>query len=108
MAAPPTSEDQNLADMAHRLEAALRRPVNSAEPTPAESAMIKPVAEPMVRLNPSDQAPAAAPRPPAAEATRPAPEHKAPPPDGKHVTKAVYDSLEQEMASLLGRGSGKP
>lgn len=108
MATPPVAEDQNLADMAHRLEAALRRPVNVTEPAPAEPAMIKPVAEPMVRPNPGDQPPATAPRLPATEAARPAPEHNTPPPDSKHGTKAVYDSLEQEMASLLGRGSGKP
>jgi hypothetical protein len=61
-AAPaPTHGDQNLAEMAQRLEASLRRPVAAAT-RPKDPAEAKPAA-----------------------------------------TKSGYDSLEQEMASLLGR-----
>jgi flagellar protein FliO/FliZ len=122
-APPPTpspSDEQNLAEMAHRLEAALRRPPAAA---PAgEAAMIKPVSEPMTRPATPDLAPAG--RHTAADAPRPAPEPKSAmvepkvlevrPPEPKpaepkpQAGKSVYDSLEQEMASLLGRPSGKP
>jgi flagellar protein FliO/FliZ len=96
--------DQNLAEMAQRLEAALRRP-KPAEPSRAdapsrqpmmpaaapEPMMPEPVAESAV---PHDDAPpAAAPQPRAAAAAKP--------------QKSVYDSLEQEMASLLGRPNSK-
>ena len=134
---PSPSDEQNLAEMAHRLEAALRRPQqqpqqppqppqNLTESAPApESAMMKPVSEPMVRPVPAAE-PAPAPQP--APAPVPTPfgvrvaqgpdiarmtvDTKAPPkaarPESKPGgTKAVYDSLEQEMASLLGRQSGK-
>jgi hypothetical protein len=71
-----SSADQNLAEMAQRLEAALRRP-------PGGDAVAPPVA----------------PEPPMA---RPAPrsEPAAPPPA---PAKSGFDNLEDEMASLLGR-----
>jgi flagellar protein FliO/FliZ len=70
-----SSADQNLAEMAQRLEAALRRP-------PGEAV-----------------APPVAPEPPAA---RPMPrsEQPVPPPA---PAKSGFDNLEDEMASLLGR-----
>jgi flagellar protein FliO/FliZ len=80
--APPSapsmsSADQNLAEMAQRLEAALRRP-------PGE-----PVAPPV------------APEPPAA---RSAPRNEPPaPPPAPAPVKSGFDNLEDEMASLLGR-----
>jgi flagellar protein FliO/FliZ len=71
----PSNADQNLADMAQRLEAALRRPA-AGEP------MAPPVApEPPPPLRPSR---AETPPPP-------------PPP------KSGFENLEDEMASLLGR-----
>jgi hypothetical protein len=73
-------EDQNLADMAHRLESVLR-PRKAAEPEPS---------------------PPPAPRAEAAPA-----EPKAVRPEPKPAPKPAFDSLEQEMASLLGRPSGK-
>jgi flagellar protein FliO/FliZ len=92
-AEPPQTPDQSLADMAQRLEAALRKP-NAAETRPARSA---PSAE---QGQPSDAAPAM-PRP-----QRPA-EPKPPRPEAKPAQNqnktTLYDSLEQEMASLLGR-----
>ena len=79
---PPSSAlsaaDQNLAEMAQRLEAALRRPGgDSGEP----------------RLN----APPVAPEPPARRAEAMAPPVAPPSP------KTGFENLEDEMASLLGR-----
>jgi len=74
------SNDQNLANMAHQLEAALRRPVAGPAEAPkaAEPKRIEPVLRPVPKAAPS-AAPAVAPQ-----------------------TKPVH-SIEQEMASLLGR-----
>ena len=69
----PSSADQNLAEMAQRLEAALRRP---AEPV----------------------APPVAPETPPARAARSEPPAPAPAPQ-----KSGFENLEDEMASLLGR-----
>jgi hypothetical protein len=69
----PSSADQNLAEMAQRLEAALRRP---AEPV----------------------APPVAPETPAARTARSEPPAPAPAPQ-----KSGFENLEDEMASLLGR-----
>jgi hypothetical protein len=88
-AAPPSpppamsSADQNLAEMAQRLEAALRRP--GSEPS-----------EPRVG------APSVAPEPPA---NRPPPRNEQPaaPPAAQPSTKSGFENLEDEMASLLGR-----
>jgi flagellar protein FliO/FliZ len=79
-----SAADQNLAEMAQRLEAALRRPVESSEP----------------RIG----APPVAPEPPP---SRPAPrvEPPAPPPAPAAAApaKSGFENLEDEMASLLGR-----
>jgi hypothetical protein len=99
------SGDQNLAEMAHRLEAALRRPNDGrpsadipAKPESKEGAPAS--AEPSgSRSSKTDTA-----RPAAAE-PKPAPARMEPKPS---QPKSLYDSLEQEMASLLGRPSGKP
>ena len=73
-AAPaPTSADQNLAEMAQRLEAALRRPAGAAD------------------------APPVAPEPPAGRNARPEPAAPSAAP------KTSFENLEDEMASLLGR-----
>jgi hypothetical protein len=76
-----SSADQNLAEMAQRLEAALRRPATD----PAE---------------PRVGAPPVAPEPPQVRSPprpEPAPPVAAPPP------KTGFENLEDEMASLLGR-----
>jgi flagellar biogenesis protein FliO len=93
--------EKNLADMAHRLEAALRRPSASAEPRSPLKDMraVRPAeptapAEPVIPTAPPDLAPIE-PKPETAD-TKPAP------------GKSLYDSLEQEMANLLGRPPGKP
>jgi flagellar protein FliO/FliZ len=90
--------DQSLADMATRLEAALRKPSTPAEPPPR-----RPVAPPRPApasepANPTDTLPPL-PRPPRPSEPKPA-RTEAKPSQGK---TALYDSLEQEMASLLGR-----
>jgi hypothetical protein len=78
--------DQNLADMAQRLEAALRRPAKGGEVRPTDLRAVAAEGEPQ-------PAPTAGPRP--AQPAEPKP------------AKSLYDSLEKEMASLLGRPSGK-
>jgi hypothetical protein len=86
--------DQNLAEMAQRLEAALRRPAKGDESRSASNAEAA-----------------------AAETGEPAPGREQARParaEGRHPRgaaapqKSLYDSLEQEMASLLGRPDGKP
>jgi hypothetical protein len=83
-AADAAATDQNLTEMAQRLEAALRKPGAAAELRD-----VRPAAPP---LPPRAGQPEAA-SPPAAEAK--------PPADAKPAS--LYDNLEQEMASLLGR-----
>jgi hypothetical protein len=87
----PAEADQNLADMAHRLEAALRKP--GAGPQ---------------RMQPAAETTPAAETPPAPRGPR----SVEPKPRGEGSNKsgqgkALYDSLEQEMASLLGRPTNK-
>ena len=83
------TNDQNLANMAHQFEAALRRPVEAAKP--AEQKRIEP------KL---------APRPAPKSAPAVAVAATGAPPAAAHQ-KQPFESLEQEMASLLGR-PGKP
>lgn len=93
--APVQSADQNLAEMAQRLEAALRRP---AEPPAADRA--PPVApEVPVREVPVREAPVRPLRSASPEATE---EHPAPQPAGPGP-RISFENLEDEMASLLGR-----
>jgi hypothetical protein len=101
-AAPPAAEaeagpDQSLADMAQRLEAALHKPEARPAATPQRGA-------------PAEQA---APAAPPMSATMPPRPHRPEPKPARADAKpgqssgqgktALYDSLEQEMASLLGR-----
>ena len=78
-----SAADQNLAEMAQRLEAALRRPGGGDTPEPRVGA------------------PPVAPEPPPARAARNEPPAAAPaaPPS----PKSGFENLEDEMASLLGR-----
>jgi len=98
-AADPGSADQSLAEMAQRLEAALRKPKTSelrASPTSAATAEDAEQAE--------EQTAAPPPPPRAARPTEAKPVRaEAKPKEGK----ALYDTLEQEMASLLGRPANK-
>jgi flagellar protein FliO/FliZ len=87
--------DQNLAEMAQRLEAALRRPSPVNDGTPAEAARAASAGSKAV----ADAGPPGRGRggqPAAANA-----------PASKGRPRSLYDSLEQEMASLLGRPAGK-
>lgn len=90
----PAVAEQNLADMAQRLEAALRKPGSDSRPAaaPARSA---PTSDQGARTDMPPPPPRPA-RPPEQRATRP----EAKPNQNK---TAIYDSLEQEMANLLGR-----
>ncbi len=105
-AEPPSAVDQNLAEMAHRLEAALRKP-KTADAREAAA----PAVAPRAASEPSAQQAATPASPPAP----PAPPRAARTPDAKPAQadasakegKALYDSLEQEMASLLGRPASK-
>jgi hypothetical protein len=97
--------DQNLAEMAHRLEAALRKPKPAAEGRMPPPVIVPPS---LASEDTADAASAeAAPRP--LRQARPVEEKLSPTQaDGKPKEgKALYDSLEQEMASLLGRPAGK-
>ncbi len=111
----PSAVDQNLAEMAHRLEAALRKPKTAdtreatapsvaarATPSPEPSAEAEAEAEALAPPAPSPPAPPAPPR-----AARPAEAKPARPDVPAKEGKALYDSLEQEMASLLGRPTSK-
>ncbi|MGN6747843.1 MAG: flagellar biosynthetic protein FliO, partial [Xanthobacteraceae bacterium] len=90
--------DQNLADMAQRLEAALRKPGGEAR---APAAQARPTASPdqaprgdALQAPPPRNARVAEQRPAAPEANKP-----------NQNKTAIYDTLEQEMANLLGRPS---
>jgi hypothetical protein len=88
-----SAADQSLADMAQRLEAALRKP-NAAAESRAPSA--PPRAGPAPEQPAATASPPRVPRPNEPKPARP----EAKPAESK---TALYDSLEQEMASLLGR-----
>src|SRR5262249_19519211 len=81
--AAAATADVQLAEMAHRLETALRRPI--AQP-----------GGPAARRESKPSAPTNGPMPAASGGAAAA----AP-------SKSAYENLEQEMASLLGRQSGK-
>lgn len=97
--APAPRIDPQYAEMAQRLEAALRRPPET-RPVPPPPTAAHPSAAP-ARVEPRAPEPRmpkpSAPPPPIA--TAPAP--KATP------KRDVFDNLEEEMANLLGRGDGK-
>jgi hypothetical protein len=121
------TDDQNLTDMAHRLEAALRRPVSSAGPgfVSMRSEPRRPFQSSGAsqRLNPTVDLPRGSPRgglapeprlveprvtlgePRLAAEPRIAPEPRVsaePKPDAGE-DKPAFENLEREMASLLGR-----
>jgi hypothetical protein len=137
---PPTA-DVNLADMAQRLEAALRRPSHSRDQTarpepkarPAAEAPSAPAGPPTEPARPQWSVPAReaaqegprvagqraatpAATTPAAAVANPSPAHTPEPAKPAEATaetkpapaKSVFDSLEEEMANLLGRSPGKP
>ncbi len=110
--APSASADQNLADMASRLEAALKRPPATPAPaprpaTPSPAARIAPAVGATLPAAP-ETAPVTAP-PIAEKAPEPvtAPV-AAPAPDKPAAPDNMFGSIEEEMANLLGRPAGKP
>ena len=108
------SDASNLTEMAQRLEAALRRPIRAVEraapPTPHIA----------IEVPPPEPAPPPAPPPlpevsvvpqpvAASEPIAPHPPIPAPPPVVPSPRPApVFTSIEEEMASLLGRAPGRP
>ena len=90
--------DQNLADMAQRLEAALRKPASDAR-TPTTQARPAAASDQPAR---SDSPTTPPPRNLRGSEQRPAPPEANKPNQNK---TAIYDTLEQEMANLLGRPS---
>ncbi|HVY58797.1 MAG TPA: flagellar biosynthesis protein FliO [Xanthobacteraceae bacterium] len=130
-AAAPAPADQNLAEMAQRLEAALRRPIPAREQRNSDATR-GPAVEPKARpgaedalAGPVERAAAVEPKnghaAPAKESkdtkdAKAAKEPKDAPAETKPAAKeqeplampaGVFDNLEQEMASLLGRSAGK-
>jgi len=92
--ASTAADDQTLAEMAQRLEAALRKPGGSADASPPSTP---------ARATPAPRTDAVLPPPPP-RTPRPNEPKAAPRTDDKtNQSKTLYDSLEQEMASLLGR-----
>src|SRR5581483_120364 len=85
----PAAGDQNLADMAQRLEAALRQPGAAQPPRPGAKAA------PTPSVNGGSR--------PQAEAPQVRPETRNPAPSTGTDDKKAFTSLEEEMASLLGR-----
>lgn len=124
--AAPSAPDQNLADMASRLEAALRRPAPAPTPAPTPRPAPKPAAEapraappiaPPVVPPVAPPAPPVAKEPPAPPASAKAPAvtiEPEPKPAADKPAKSeaksddVFGSIEEEMANLLGRPTGKP
>jgi flagellar protein FliO/FliZ len=118
---PAQSEESNLAEMAQRLEAALRRPIKPVEPVPsppppgprftsAPAPLPTPPARPAaLREVAPPPAPPATAREPAAPASprEPMPELKVVPADMSARPTPAFTSIEEEMASLLGRSTGK-
>ncbi len=126
-----TAADHNLSDMAQQLEAALRRapppegrppvtdPLATQAHAPMPSSVVKP---PEPKVEPRTEANAfVRPEPKVEHKVEPKPEKKAyvktePKIEPKFESKSepasapdknLYDNLEEEMASLLGRPSGK-
>jgi hypothetical protein len=91
--------DESLAEMAQRLEAALRKPnaAPDARPPAMPARAAPPPPEP---VQPVDTGLPPPPPPRAPRLTEPKPARADTKPN---QSKALYDSLEQEMASLLGR-----
>jgi len=120
---PAAPEDANLAEMAQRLEAALRRPAAGPAPdnVPAAPSRAASAATPPRRTEPRLM-----PRPPLRPSRPAAPQHPAEPsasapvhetrlepkldtkpdmPQQNQQARTEFENLEQEMASLLGRPS---
>ncbi len=111
---PSQSDESNLAEMAQRLEAALRRPIKPVEPvqTPAPASApparaTAPVVTAASRVAAYFESPAATVPPPALRDAEPPSDIRAASTPTAPTPQASFESLEEEMASLLGRSSGK-
>jgi flagellar protein FliO/FliZ len=104
----PAAADKSLAEMAHRLEAALRKPSPQGDGRNARSAAA-PAASPHTISAVDLAAPTSAgsASAPARNAPRPADAKPARPDAKPSQGKTLYENLEQEMASLLGRPTNK-
>jgi len=112
--APQT--DRNLAEMAQQLEAALRRtPAQDSRPPVTDPLAVPPIAKVAPRAPVRDSKPRIEPKfepkfdpkfEPKRE-MRPEPKFEFKPEASTAPDKSVYDNLEEEMASLLGRPSEK-
>src|SRR5262249_54391125 len=115
--AAAVGEDAHLNDMANRLEAALRRPLTQTSPAPSQS-RVEPrrppapfIPSPTQRSTPMVEMPRAASRlatePRVAPEPRVTPETRVTPEPTVESTageeRPAFESLEREMASLLGR-----
>jgi flagellar protein FliO/FliZ len=98
VSAEAAAADQSLAEMAHRLEAALRKPSAPAA-TPASSRATPPADQTAMQE--------AVPPAPPPRSARPADPKPARPETKPNKSTTLYDNLEQEMASLLGRPTNK-
>ena len=100
-----SAADQNLADMAQRLEAALRRPIGETKPEAPKAE----APEPRIGAPPAvPEAPAAVRgRSPEVTITMKSPVRAEAPPVAPPV-KSGFENLEDEMASLLGRPKSSP
>jgi hypothetical protein len=94
-ARPAPSDESNLAEMAQRLEAALRRPTK-----PEASPPLPPVRQ-QARPEPPAGRRGAGPGKAGVRSAEPTPDLKVMP--GKGKTEAAIESLEDEMAKMLGR-----
>lgn len=114
---PPAPQgDHNLAEMAQQLEAALRRaPMPEGRPPVTDPLAAQAAPKPAKpRVEPKFEPPKFEPKPEAKAEPRFEPPKFEPKPEPKldvkpepAPAKTAYDSLEEEMASLLGRPSGK-
>jgi flagellar protein FliO/FliZ len=111
--APPTA-DTNLASMAQKLETALRRPASNAQDLTATRDIGSefsppPLSEPTPPTAPESngQAPHGPAAEPPAQSAAVSPE-KTPASPGSPATQSMLDSLEAEMANLLGRTPDTP
>ncbi len=109
--AAPAQADHNLAEMAHQLEAALRRaPAPEVRPPVTDPLAVQPARAPMRELKPrvepkfeSKSEPKFEAKPEPKFDIKPEPRSEPPATPGKNL----YENLEEEMASLLGRPPGK-
>jgi len=106
------SDENNLAEMAERLEAALRRPTKPVEPPAPPPGAVRPTARPeppaarkathletLNALKGSVKSPEPLPSPP--------PDLKILSGRAKAEPQPPFESLEDEMAKMLGRSPGK-